>query len=508
MDNDMTEAIALHRWAVIAEATADRLNPAERGVVVRAIAGAGPRPSRRQRAPLQPGHDRPLDPGLARQAASRRCGPRRRADTGAVRAHPELVAEAAALRLELPTRSAAQIASILLHRHGVARRRAHRARTSCAGGACTARRWRPSRRCSAATRRPGPTSGGSPTCWSGPWVPHPKVDVLGAGQAVPDRRRPLPAAGRRPCSSPTRTPGPARSCCAGPSCAGGCPRSSMPTTGRRSSNAWLARTCAVLGVRLVHSKPYSPEGRGKQERLNRYIREAFLAEATHPASTRSRSSTTCFVAWAEQVANRRIHAETERDPDRTLRAGGPAPRGRPRAAARGVPLVGHPQGDPHRHRVARGQRLRGRPRPRRPAGRAALRPRGPARHRRVLSKASPAGVATPFVIGRHTHRAVPQAARPDPDADRRRLPGHGGRRPRGAGRHREPRSTSPSWPCSTTPSDETRRPSEPRRRGWPTSGSTAPRSASRSPPRTSSPAPPTPRPWPASTSAWSSPPSA
>jgi hypothetical protein len=36
-----------------------------------------------------------------------------------VRAHPELFAEAAALRLELPGRSAAQIASILYHRHGV-----------------------------------------------------------------------------------------------------------------------------------------------------------------------------------------------------------------------------------------------------------------------------------------------------------------------------------------------------------------------------------------------------
>jgi len=24
------------------------------------------------------------------------------------------------------------------------------------------------------------------------------------------------------------------------------------------ANAWLARTCAVLGIRLVHSKPYSP----------------------------------------------------------------------------------------------------------------------------------------------------------------------------------------------------------------------------------------------------------
>jgi hypothetical protein len=42
-----------------------------------------------------------------------------RSDTGAVRTHPELYAEAAALRLELPSRSAAQIASILYHRHGV-----------------------------------------------------------------------------------------------------------------------------------------------------------------------------------------------------------------------------------------------------------------------------------------------------------------------------------------------------------------------------------------------------
>ena len=45
--------------------------------------------------------------------------PAPQADTGTARAHPELFAEAA-LRLELPGRSAAQIASILYHRHGIA----------------------------------------------------------------------------------------------------------------------------------------------------------------------------------------------------------------------------------------------------------------------------------------------------------------------------------------------------------------------------------------------------
>ena len=34
----------------------------------------------------------------------------------------------------------------------------------------------------------------------------------------------------------------------------------------------------------------------------------------------------------------------------------------------------------------------------------------------VFVEGRPAGVATPFVIGHHTHKAVPQAARPAPEA--------------------------------------------------------------------------------------------
>jgi hypothetical protein len=39
MDRKGQEEIALHRWAVIAEAANDRLTPAERGALVRQIAG-------------------------------------------------------------------------------------------------------------------------------------------------------------------------------------------------------------------------------------------------------------------------------------------------------------------------------------------------------------------------------------------------------------------------------------------------------------------------------------
>src|SRR5258705_5429328 len=136
-------------------------------------------------------------------------------------------------------------------------------------------------------------------------------------------------------SSRTRTPGPARSCCAGRLPAGGCLRSSDCDNGAPFANAWLARTCAVLGVRLVHSQPYSPQGRGKQERLNRYIREAFLAEATHHGIESLEQLNDLFAAWAEQVANRRAHAGTGQAPLGRVQARGP-----PRPAPPGPPPPG------------------------------------------------------------------------------------------------------------------------------------------------------------------------
>ena len=136
----------------------------------------------------------------------------------------------------------------------------------------------------------------------------------------------------------------------------GLPQVFYADNGAPFSNAWLARTCGVLGIRLVHSKPYSPEGRGKQERLNRYIREAFLAEAVHQGIESLDELNDLFAAWAEQVANRRVHAETGQAPigrfERAARTGRPT-----RPDPGGVPVVGDPPGDPHRDRPAGRKRL-------------------------------------------------------------------------------------------------------------------------------------------------------
>ena len=320
MDEKMRQEIALHRWAVIAEAANPRLTGGERGSVVRAIAARQhAHPDGTMRRYSRGTIDRWLRAWRAGGVDGLRPSPR--SDTGKVRAMPELFGEAAALRLELPGRSAAQIASILFHRHGVRvaertvsgqLRRAGLHRAALKAAPKTYGRYEAER----ANER-----------WVtdvlvGPWVPYPKRD--GSARArlfliVDDHSR-LLVDGRfydrenaRICQELLRRAITKR----------GIPDILYADNGAPFANAWLARTCAVLGIRLVHSKPYSPQGRGKQERANRYIREAFLAEAVHHGIESLDQLNDWFAAWAEQVANRRVHAETGQAPIDRFCAGGP-----------------------------------------------------------------------------------------------------------------------------------------------------------------------------------------
>jgi putative transposase len=86
-------------------------------------------------------------------------------------------------------------------------------------------------------------------------------------------------------------------------------------------NAQLLRACAVLGIRLVHSRPGRPQGRGKVERFFRTVREQFLVELDHHTSGRGGPGAadltelnTVFGAWVESVYHTRPHAETGATP--------------------------------------------------------------------------------------------------------------------------------------------------------------------------------------------------
>ena len=86
----------------------------------------------------------------------------------------------------------------------------------------------------------------------------------------------------------------------------------------------LLRACAVLGIRLIHSRPGRPEGRGKIERVFRTIREQVLGELEdHPPASLQELGQT-FQAWVEQVYHRRVHSETGQAPlERFLAPGAP-----------------------------------------------------------------------------------------------------------------------------------------------------------------------------------------
>src|SRR5205814_8378848 len=118
MTTESAEAIALFRYRVIAEAIGPRLSPAERGSIIRALAHeVHEHPDGSQRRYSRGTLDRWLR--AYREQGLDGLKPDPRSDLGAVRRHPELLDEARALRVELPTRSAAQIGAILYARHRI-----------------------------------------------------------------------------------------------------------------------------------------------------------------------------------------------------------------------------------------------------------------------------------------------------------------------------------------------------------------------------------------------------
>ena len=105
-------------------------------------------------------------------------------------------------------------------------------------------------------------------------------------------------------------------------------------------DAWLLRACAKLGIRLVHSTPCRPQGRGKIERFFRTVREQFLVELTGEPDQTGRhlvgdllELNRLFTAWVETVYHRQIHSETGQAPLARWQAGGPFPLPTPAALA-------------------------------------------------------------------------------------------------------------------------------------------------------------------------------
>jgi putative transposase len=105
----------------------------------------------------------------------------------------------------------------------------------------------------------------------------------------------------------------------------GIPGSVYVDNGSVFVDAWLLRACGKLGIRLVHSTPHRPQGRGKIERWFRGVRDQFLVEVSDSTAGElaERGLTQAgallelnalFTAWVESQYHHRVHSETGQTP--------------------------------------------------------------------------------------------------------------------------------------------------------------------------------------------------
>lgn len=87
----------------------------------------------------------------------------------------------------------------------------------------------------------------------------------------------------------------------------------------------LLRCVAVLGCRLIHSRPGRPQGRGKVERFFRTVQDEFIVELRARGGAKDLEELNrLFVAWVEHVYHQRTHSETGQAPiERFLARGAP-----------------------------------------------------------------------------------------------------------------------------------------------------------------------------------------
>jgi putative transposase len=312
--------IALWRWALVEPAMDPALTSRQRGLVVRDLASrehAGPDGKKVSvsRRTLDRWVVARREEGFGGLVPSpRQCPPRLGTDT------EEL---AAGLKMENPARTAAQVRRIL----------------AAQGGAVpslrTIQRWLEAREL---TTRPG---GAPPEAfgrfqadavneiWTADFMNGPRVGGKPSFLAgiIDDRSRFLTGARFVRRTDAVRFAGVLRAAIA----ACGIPSSLYCDHGSAFVDSSLERACAVLGIRLTHSQPGRPMGRGKIERAFGVIQQQFLAEiagdpdggspARHPVASLEELNG-LLAAWLRTVYHARPHSETGQAPAARLAAAG------------------------------------------------------------------------------------------------------------------------------------------------------------------------------------------
>lgn len=315
MGEDRQVRVALARWGVIALATDERLTPAERGRVVAEIAGQVHRDADGRAFRVT---TRTVYRWLAAWRAKGFEGlkPTGRGDAGTFKADGAVLELAAALRREAPARSAAHIAEVIARTRGMGVHPRTLQRFFAAGGLDRARlegRHRAFGRFEAACCGDLWIA----DAWDGPPVAELRGRHAQLFSIIDDHARLIchggfyPDVGERSFQHCLRTAIARR----------GIPRRLYVDRGSAFVSGQLKLICARLGIAVVHSRPYTPQGRGKKERFYRTVAEQFAVEIDQTGVDTLAELNRWWAGWVEQHYHHRIHNGTGQTPLQRWTAG-------------------------------------------------------------------------------------------------------------------------------------------------------------------------------------------
>jgi transposase InsO family protein len=94
----------------------------------------------------------------------------------------------------------------------------------------------------------------------------------------------------------------------------GVPAALYVDNGQVYSATQFAAACASLAIQRIQAAPYSPEGKGKQERFFETVRAQFLPEVDASQLTTLTDLNASLWAWLECLYHQREHSETRQTP--------------------------------------------------------------------------------------------------------------------------------------------------------------------------------------------------
>jgi putative transposase len=302
---DWRQEEALWRYSLIRESADPRLSCGERGALVRSLAA---RLHAHPSGELRSVGRSTLDDWIRayRTGGFAALAPRQRASVP--RTPRALLLQAETLRRENPARTAAQIQRIIAVSNGGAGPsrttiERHLRRQGLTRAALTGERQAFGR-----FEASGPNERWIADCLHGPMIEGRRAILFAV---LDDHSRAVVGARFAHAESTVRLEGvlrsafQARGLCEGLYVDNGAPYASRQ----------LAKVCAALGIRLTHSTPGRPQGRGKIERFFRTLRGEVLVELdAHDRQLDLSELERVLQAWIEQVYHRRVHSETKATP--------------------------------------------------------------------------------------------------------------------------------------------------------------------------------------------------